>query len=57
LNQPQDIELEILKSKVASLETQVQWLNSNWVKWTSSTKDMGQKIMISLDQIANQKVN
>lgn len=51
VNQPLDIEVEILKSRVESLEIQIRWLNSNWVEWTKSTKDMGQKIMIALDQL------
>jgi len=55
LNQPLDIEVEILKSRLDSLETNQKWLTSNWVGWTSSTKDMGQKIMIALEQIVKDK--
>lgn len=53
--QPVEIEIDLLKSRVESLEIQMKWLTSNWVDWTKSTKDMGQKIIISLDQIVNKK--
>lgn len=53
MKQPIDIEIEMLKSRIDSLESQNKWLMSNWVDWTKSTKDMGQKIMIALDQKVN----
>lgn len=56
VNQPLDIEVEMLKSRVESLEIQSRWLHSKWVEWTKSTKDMGQKIMISLEQIVNKEL-
>lgn len=56
MNQPLEIEIEMLKSRLDSAEIQLRWLNSNWVDWTKSTKDMGQKIMISLDQLANESL-
>jgi len=51
MNQPLEIEIDILKSRLDTLEQSHKWLQSNWVDWTSSTKDMGQKIVIALDQI------
>lgn len=53
MEKPLEIEIEILKARLDTLETNQKWLTSNWVGWTSSTKDMGQKIMIALDQMAN----
>lgn len=53
MNNPVEIEVEILKSRIDTLEANQKWLQSNWVAWASSTKDMGQKIMIALDQIVN----
>lgn len=55
IKQPTDIEIEILKSKVDSLEIRLRWLEKNWVDWTSSTKNIGQKIVIALDQIVNKE--
>lgn len=45
-----EIELEILKSKIENLEHQIKFLNTNWVEWTNSTKNMGQRIMIALEK-------
>jgi hypothetical protein len=55
LNQPLEIELDILKSRIDTLEANQRWLTNTWVGWTSSTKDMGQKIMIALEQIVKDK--
>jgi len=49
--QPTEIEIEMIKSRLDSLEIQMKWFNSNWVDWTNSTKNMGQKIMIAFEQI------
>lgn len=54
-NQSLEIEVEILKSRLDSLESNQKWLTSNWVNWTSSTKDMGQKIIIALDQVVRER--
>lgn len=51
MKQPIEIELEILKQRVDSLEIQNKWLISNWIEWKKSTVNMGQKIMIALEQI------
>lgn len=48
-----ELELQILKSKIESLEIQQQWLTSNWVDWTKSTKDVGQKLIIALEEKLN----
>lgn len=55
INQPVEIEIEMLKSRVESLEIHSRWLDKTWVDWTKSTKDMGQKIMIALEQIIGAK--
>lgn len=44
-----ETEIEILKSKIEGLELRIQFLEKNWVDWTKSTKDIGQKIMIALE--------
>lgn len=51
----EQIEIEVLKKKIESLELQMQWLTSNWVGWKTSTQNMGQKIMIALEQIVEGK--
>ena len=55
LTQPIEIEIDILKARLDTLEANQKWLTNNWVGWTKSTKDMGQKIMISLDQIVQER--
>jgi hypothetical protein len=49
--QPLEIEIEILKSKLNNLEENQKWLTHNWVEWTKSTKDMGQKLIILFEQL------
>ena len=46
-----DIELEMLKSRVESLERNEKSLMSNWVNWTKDTKECGQKLMIALNEL------
>jgi len=48
--QPLEIEIEILKSRLNTLEANQKWLTDNWVDWTKSTKDIGQKIVIALEE-------
>ena len=55
MNQPVDIEIDMLKNRIDSLEVQIRWLNSNYADWTNSTKNMGQKIMIALDQLVDKE--
>lgn len=43
-----EVSINILKSKIESLEERTKYLEKNWVEWTKSTKDIGQKIMIAL---------
>lgn len=50
---PQDIEINILKSKVESLELQLKFLEKNWVYWTKNTQETGQRIMIALEKKLN----
>lgn len=47
----QDIEIQILKNKLQSLELQMQFLNKNWVQWTKDTKLTGQRLMIALEEM------
>jgi hypothetical protein len=49
-----EIEVDILKSRITSLEQNQQWLTHNWVEWTSETKETGQKLMIALSEVLKQ---
>lgn len=51
MDQTIEIELQMLKSRVDSLESQNKWLLSNWVAWTKNTKETGQRLMIALEEI------
>lgn len=53
----EQIEIDILKSRLDTLEANVRWLEQNWVHWTKDTKETGQKIMIALTEILNRKEN
>ena len=51
----EQLEIEMLKAKISSLELQVQWLNKNWVDWTKSTQNIGQKLIFALENLVDKK--
>lgn len=51
-----EIELDIIKSRLDSLEATEKWLTTNWVDWTKETKETGQKLMIALSEIVKKDI-
>lgn len=47
------IEIDILKSRLDTLEANQKWLTHNWVEWTKNTQATGQRIMIALEEKLN----
>lgn len=46
----EQIDINILKAKIESLNTRIQFLEKNWLSWTKQTQETGQKLMIALTE-------
>jgi len=46
--QSPEIEIEILKQQVESLDLRIKFLESNWLTWTKNTNEIGRQVVAAL---------